>query len=98
MTPRRRSANPKPLSRFELSAQLRRERKQVGERVASIEVSLRSLGRRVDRAAEKAVSFPTSSVIGSVVQVPQSDPGTEQAFDFLDLVDRSLKDLLREAP
>jgi hypothetical protein len=90
-------ANPRPMSRFEFAAQLKKERKEVGEKLASIAVSLGALGKQVDRAAQRAVSFPTSSIIGSVVQVPQADPATERAWDFLDLVDRELKRLRSEA-
>lgn len=98
MSTRRRRANPRHLNRFDLAAQLKKERKEVGEKVASIEVSLRTLGRKVDKAAQNATSFPTSSVIGSVVQVPQSDPKTETCWDFLDLVDRDLKRIIEESP
>lgn len=94
---RRRRGNPVPLNRFEFAAQLRKERKGVGDKVSSIAVSLHALGKLVDRAAERAIHFPTSSMIGSVVQVPQTDPQSERAWDFLDLVDRELKRIRSEA-
>lgn len=90
MSPRRRMPNPKPRTRAELVMQLKREAHPVGAKLDSIDRLLKIIGNRADRAAQRARAHPTGSVIGSVVQVPQSDPATEQAWDYLDLVDRAL--------
>jgi hypothetical protein len=64
--------------------------------LAAIDVELRSLSRRVDRAYEATRSKGSGSIVGSIVQVPQSDPTTQRAFDWLDEVKSTLETLNNE--
>lgn len=93
---RHKQAVPRPRSRIELGVQIRKEQKQLGSCIIAIESALKQLGYHIDRNIEACGPPSSGSIVGSVVQVPQSDPSHEQAFDRLDQIRATLEGLVRE--
>lgn len=93
---RKKQPKPVPQTRFELAAQIKNNRPEVSRVLSSIEVLKGNVMRKVDRAVGQALTTPTTSVIGSDVQVPQADPGHERAIDFLNFVEAHLMEIQRE--
>jgi len=65
----------------------------------AIDVALKRLNYKIDRAVDRCLATGTSgSVVGSVVQVPLSDPVYQRAIDWLDAVQMSIEELVVEYP
>lgn len=96
----RRKGGPQPLrqTRYERAVELRRTDHSLSSTLVAIDIALKSLYPRIDRALDMCQASSSGSVVGSVVQVPMSDPASQVAYDWLDAVKRSLEELVREAP
>jgi hypothetical protein len=92
----RRKHTPHPRSRIERAIQIRKHQKQLGSTIIAIDTAFKRLNFLVDRNIEACGPASSGSIVGSVVQVPQSDPAHEQAFDRLDQIRATLEGLIRE--
>jgi hypothetical protein len=66
--------------------------------VIAIDIAMKKLNPRIDKAIDQCQASSSGSIVGSVVQVPMSDPMSQRAFDFLESVRQTLEDLVNEAP
>lgn len=88
---------PRARTRKELAAQLKKSGDRIGSSlISAIDTELDSLSKRVDRAFVATRPRGSGSIIGSVVQVPRSDPACERAFDYLNEVKQTLERLNEE--
>lgn len=96
-TPRRQNRRM-PESRIERGMKLRRKQHPIGSTMIAIDIAMKQLNYRIDRSEQQCQSSGSGSIVGSVIQVPQSNPSHETHIDFLESVRKTLEDLVQEAP
>jgi hypothetical protein len=95
---RRRRGRAHPKTRYEIGVELRRNQQQLGSLVIAIDLALRNLNHRIERAIEHCQPKSPGSVIGSEVQISVINPRHETAFEWLDSVKQSVEELIADAP
>jgi len=96
--PRRKHA-PHPKTRAQRAVEVGRDDHSLGNQLLAIDIALKRLNARIDKAVNACLATGSSgSVVGSVVQVPVSDPAHERAIDWLDAVQRDVEALVSGYP
>jgi hypothetical protein len=85
-------------SRRERAKKMEKAKDPLGPVMTAIDIALGRLNYLIDRSERECRTEPSGSVVGSVIQVPQSNPSHEGHFDFLLTVKKTFEDLVQEAP